>query len=502
MRTNNSIKNSLSSFFSYFLVILITFISQRIIINYLGIEYLGLNSVLKNLFSMFNILEFGIGTVILYYLYSSINNKDINQIKSIMNYTKKYYYFVMFLVFIVGLLFIPFLKIIVKDNLDLNIYIVYLLYLLLTILIYLFEYKNCIIIAYQKKYIVTLIHTIYIFLTNIVQIIILFNTKNYYLFLLINILTLIFERIAISIYFSKKYYFLIDKNKYSLHEKLKNEISKKLRAYTIDKIATILVYNTDAILVSYFYGLKNAGIYSNYLIITNGVDALFNGIISSLTPSVGDLVVNNQTLKNYEIYKKIRFLNLTLAIFTTIFIVSLSQDFISIWFGKKYLFDFKILIVLGFLFYVNFMKYTFKVFKHGAGIWLEDKYVPIFNSLLNIISSIIFLKIFGLIGIFMGTIFSSIPLWFYDFPLFIYKKLFNRKLIDYYREMFVDSIISSIIIIPICIILNLITFDNLFINLLFKFIIGIILLLIIFMIFFRKKEEYQYFKNLIKRRKI
>ena len=187
MRTNNSIKNSISSFFSYFLVILISFISQRIFINYLGIEYLGLNTVLKNLFSMFNILEFGIGTVILYYLYSSINNKDINQIKSIMNYTKKYYYFVMFAFFIVGLLFIPFIKLIVKDNLDLNIYIVYLLYLLLTILTYLFEYKNCIIIAYQKKYIINFIHTVYILLTNIVQIIILFITKSYYLFLIISL---------------------------------------------------------------------------------------------------------------------------------------------------------------------------------------------------------------------------------------------------------------------------------------------------------------------------
>ena len=55
MKTNNSIKNSITIFISNALALLIGFISQKIFINILGLEYLGLNGLFTNIISMLGI---------------------------------------------------------------------------------------------------------------------------------------------------------------------------------------------------------------------------------------------------------------------------------------------------------------------------------------------------------------------------------------------------------------------------------------------------------------
>lgn len=498
MRTTNSIKNSVTSFISYFIISIITIILQRIFIDIFTIEFLGLNTLFKNIFTMLNLFEFGMSTIIIYYFYKPIFNKDESKLNDLIYFTKKIYKYIILIIFCFGLLLIPFLKIIVKGNLDINIYIVYGIFLISTLFTYFISYKKCIIIAYQKNYIVNIIHTICLIITSILQIIIILIIKNYYLYLICNIFTVILENIIINIYVNNKYKYINKKEINKIDEDTKKDIFSKMKAYFLDKFATIIINNTDPIALSIFFNLKVVGIYSNYIFILNGVDAIFNGIISSLTPSIGDLLVEKSPKKNYEVFKKIRLVNLLITIFTASMILCLSQDFISIWVGKEYLFSKYILLTLTILFYKNFMKYTFKVFKHGAGIWVEDRFVPVVVAVSNIVLTLILLKIFGVVGVFFGTILSSIPHWFYDFPKFIYVKLFDKKYIDYYKEMIRDILVSIIVIVITYISLNYISLNNIICTLLLKAIIGTLINIILFFIIFRKNNEFKYFINLIK----
>lgn len=498
MRTTNSIKNSVTSFISYFIISIITIILQRIFIDIFTIEFLGLNTLFKNIFTMLNLFEFGMSTIIIYYFYKPIFNKDESKLNDLIYFTKKIYKYIILIIFCFGLLLIPFLKIIVKGNLDINIYIVYSIFLISTLFTYFISYKKCIIIAYQKNYIVNIIHTICLIITSILQIIIILIFKNYYLYLICNIFNVILENIIINIYVNNKYKYINKKEINEIDEDTKNDIFSKMKAYFLDKFATIIINNTDPIALSIFFNLKVVGIYSNYIFILNGVDAIFNGIISSLTPSIGDLLVEKSPKKNYEVFKKIRLVNLLITIFTASLILCLSQDFISIWVGKEYLFSKYLLLTLTILFYKNFMKYTFKVFKHGAGIWVEDRFVPVVVAVSNIVLTLILLKIFGVVGVFFGTILSSIPHWFYDFPKFIYVKLFNKKYIDYYKEMIRDILVSIIVIVITYISLNYISLNNIICTLLLKTIIGTLINIILFFIIFRKNNEFKYFINLIK----
>jgi len=79
---------------------------------------------------------------------------------------------------------------------------------------------------------------------------------------------------------------------------------------------------------------------------------------------------------------------------------------------------------------MTMMRYSYITFKEAAGIFYEDRFVPLIESLFNIIFSCILVKWFGLSGVFMGTIISGLVLWGYSYPKYVYRYLFEREYRD------------------------------------------------------------------------
>ena len=491
MRTKYSIKNSITQFINNIITIIVLFISQTLFIRILGIEYNGLNGLFSNILTILNLFELGIGSSITYNLYKYIKNNDKETIKSIMYFYKKSYNCIAILVFIVGLLFIPFLNYIVKVSLNINIYIIYLLFLINTVSTYLINYKRNLLIASQKNYIINIINIIYIIVLNIIQIIILYMTKNYYLYLIINIICTIIENIMINIITNKLYPYIKEKQKEPLKKEIKENIINRVKALIIHKTSGAVTNGTDNILISIFLGITTVGIYTNYNYIITSVKKLFGNIISTLTPSIGNLLIENNKEKNYQIFKKIRFLNFWITVFTSTCLLLLTEPFIKIWIGKDYLISKSVLLVLIINYFQTMMRTTYGSFKDAAGIWIEDKYIPILQLSINLISSIILVKLIGLKGIFIGTILSSLVLWCYSYPKYVYINLFNKKIKSYIKET-LTHILIFISITTISYITNIYS-NNIITTLLISITIPNIILLLIYV----KSEEYKYYKELI-----
>ena len=494
MRTNYSVKNFILQFITNITTVIFLFASQTIFIKLLGVEYNGLNGLFTNILTILNLFELGIGSSITYNLYKYTKNNDEENIKSIMSFYRKAYNYICILVLFIGLLFIPFLKYIVKDiTIDINILFVYLLFVITTISSYLFSYKRSIIVANQKNYIINIIEIIYIIILNTLQILILWFTKNYYLYLIIKILCILIENIIINIKASKMYPYLLDKNIKSIDPKIKESIVSRVKALVIHKTSGAVTNGTDNILISAFLGITTTGLYTSYNYIISSVKKLFGNIIQATTSSIGNLLTENNYEKNYETFKKIRFLNLWIAIFTSTCLLLITQPFVKLWLGKKYLLDISVLIVLVINYFQTMMRSTYATFKDAAGIWIEDKYIPILQLSINIISSIILLKLFGLKGVFIGTILSSLVLWFYSYPFLVYKKLFNKSIKSYIKD-FISHILLFVIILGISFSIYLYK-ESIVISLIVSIIIPNILLFIIY----RNKAEFKYYKSLIKK---
>ena len=500
MRTENSVKNSSTAFIGNLLAYLIAFIAQAIFIKILGTEYLGLNGLFSNVLSTLSIFELGIGNAIVFNLYKPIEFNDNEKIKSLMNFYKKAYIIIALLIAFFGILLLPFINVFIGDNsLNINFYFVYILSLLSTIVSYLMVYKRNLIIANQKNYIINIIHVLYLILLNISQVIILYKTKNYYLYLVIKILYQLLENFVINIVANKMFPLLLEKKIYKLDKKTEKDIFSKVKALIYHKIGGILVIGTDNIIISMIFGLNTVGIYTNYNTITTAVSGLFSQIISTTTSSVGNLLVENNYQKNFSVFKKMRFLNFWIASFTSICIFLLIQPFITLWIGEQYLLEFYIIIFIIINFYQKMMRNVYGTFKDSAGIWMEDKYIPIIESILNIAFSIILGYSIGLAGVFMGTIISGLVLWCYSYPKFVYKKLFNRSYIDYAKETIGYIVLFLTLASGTYYISTLFIFDNVWLQLISNSLIALIIPNIVLIFIFRKTDNFKYFIDLIKK---
>ena len=82
------------------------------------------------------------------------------------------------------------------------------------------------------------------------------------------------------------------------------------------------------------------------------------------------------------------------------------------------------------------MRQTLFIYKNTYGLFQYDKYIPIVESIINLVTSIVLLKIWGIMGIFIGTIISTLTTCFWVEPYFLYKKKLKKSLMKYFFKYF------------------------------------------------------------------
>ncbi len=498
MRTINSIKNAIISLIMNFFSILVGFVAQRVFIYSLGKEYLGINGLFNNVLSVLCVVELGFGATVVYHLYKPISENNKEYINILLKFYKKTYRIIATFIFTLGILIMPFLKDIIGEvNIQENIYLLFFLALVDVVLSYLLTYKRSILYANQKNYIINLVHLGYIFGVNIIEIILLLNFKNYILYLLVKIIFRVLENLIINIIANKMYPFILEKTDKKLDKEVKNDIYKKIKGLLFHRIGGAIVLGTDNIIISKFIGITTVGLYSNYSMIITSLTNLLGQIFSSITAGVGNLLVENDLKKSYTVYKNILFFNSWIYSLVGIFLLCLLQPFIVLWLGKEFLLPMVVVIILVINFYIQGMRKTNAVFKDAAGIFYEDRFIPILESAVNIIVSVLLVKKMGLIGVFLGTSISSMILFLYSYPIFVYKKLFRNSYSEFifiHLKYFIISIITAIItyffVTRIQIKSNLLT-------LIFNCLICCIIPNLIYLCAFFKTSEFKYYKNIL-----
>lgn len=498
MKTYNSIRNSIFSIIQYVIIILVGFISQKVFIHILGLEYLGINSLFTNIVSFLSIVELGIGSAIIYNLYKPLKMKNYETINGIMSFYRKIYHYVSIIILVLGMLITPFIPILFNNSsLNLNFIVIYYLFLFETVCSYLFSYKRCILYADQKNYILNISRIIYYSLLNFIQICYLKITSDYYGFLIFRIIIKLLENLLVNKYVDKNYKYLkLTKNK--LDNEIYEDIKKKVRALFLHKIASYVVNGTDNIIISKYIGLITVGLYNNYYLVIDAVNKLFGQAVTALTPSIGHLLIENDVKKNYDVFKKVRFINFWIAAFSGVGILLIINPFISVWLGDDYLLDFSTLIVLVINFYQKMMRYSYLSFKEAAGIYYEDRFIPILESITNIVVSILLAKIIGLPGVFIGTIISGLWIWCVTNPKYVYKKLFDRN----YKNYIIETLNYILLFLSVAgisyTVSKMINIDNEILTIIINLVITMIIPNLVIILIFRKSDSYIYFKELLK----
>lgn len=497
-RLEMTAKNAFWSYFSMGVSFVLQFISRTVFIYCLGEGYLGINGLFSNVLGVLSFAELGIGTAINFSLYKPVAEHDIEKIKSYMYYYKWAYRIIALIVCILGIILIPFLDILVTDPGNVgNITIYYCIYLFNTVTSYFVSYKYSLVNAEQKNYIYTNINLIITTSTIIIQIIALVIWKNFLVYLLVAAIFGVFQKIFISRYFDKLYPYLKDKNVKKLSKNEKNTLISKVKALVIHKIGDVSVHQTDNIIVSAFVSTKMVGLLSNYNLIISTVTSCINILFNSVTGSLGNMVATETKEYQYQIFKKYRFIGFWFYGFTAIVLSILMSPFIELWIGNRMVVGVLTINLIVLDYYMIGQRVCLNNIKSAAGVFEPDKYVAILQAIVNLVTSIIFVKLIGLPGVYVGTIIQG-TLSSVLKPILSYKLLFGKSS-KYY---FVDSMRyggTVLLAYIICYILSKKVFENITVlSFSLMAILVVIIPNIVFALVFHRSDEFKYLIGIVK----
>lgn len=483
------------------IAILVSFIAQRVFIEYLNVDYLGVNGLFTNIISMLAVVELGLGSAIVYHLYKPLADKDTNRINLLMGFYKKGYRVIALIVLLIGLGILPFLPLIVTDsNVPVNLNIIFLLFVGDAALSYMMSYKRSILYADQKNYVINMVRIGSLISLNIAQIIILALTQNYYLYIIIKIISTLAEN-AILNYLVSKRYPLLEKATEPLDSETKQDIFRKAKGLLFHKIGTLVIQGTDNIVISIFFGIQVVGLYSNYFLVLAAIGSMFTQISSAITASVGNLLLSKDSAKHYTVFKRIFFANFWIGAVAAIGFLVAIDSFIALWMGEEFILSIGVAVTLAVSLYLTLVRSTIHAFKTAAGIFHEDRYVPILEAVVNLVASLILLHIFGLAGVFMGTICSVLVVHLYSYPHFVYTKLFDRSYTDYYKEFFKFFTLAVALGALTYSIAASIPAPNTLLRFTYDVLSVLIVPNVILFLLYRRSDEYSYYIKLIKKMK-
>ena len=135
-RTKNAGRNIIFGSVLKIYQIAIPFLMRTAMIYFMGVQYLGLNSLFTSILQVLNLAELGVGSAMVYSMYKPIAEDDSETICALVRLYRMYYNVIGAVIAVLGILLTPFIPNLIKSDLPakLNIYVLYLLNLAATVL--------------------------------------------------------------------------------------------------------------------------------------------------------------------------------------------------------------------------------------------------------------------------------------------------------------------------------------------------------------------------------
>lgn len=454
-RSKNAGRNVIFGVLLKIYQILIPFVMRTIMIYFMGVQYLGLNSLFTSILQVLNLAELGVGSAMVYSMYKPIAEDDKKAICALMALYRKYYHIIGIVIAVIGIAILPFIPKLIKSDLPqgINIYILYLLNLAATVLSYwLFAYKNCLLAAYQRTDVTSKVLLITSTIQYALQIGIIIIFKNYYFYIIVMLITQAFTNILTAFIVDKM--FPQYKAKGNLNRRKVENINQRIKDLFTAKFGNVIVGSADTIVISSFLGLTLLAVYQNYYFIMNSICGVISVVFTSVTAGIGNSLVTESKEKNYNDLKKFTFIICwILCICCSCFIV-LYQPFMELWVGKKFLLPFDMLILFCIYFYVCELSMVWATVKDAAGLWHSDRFRPLAGATVNLILNIILVRYIGLYGILLSTIISyafvSMPWLVHNLFSLLYRGQNIRQYVGTVLKYIILTIISAFITWFIC----------------------------------------------------
>lgn len=444
MREKIAMKSSLIGVCSQMLTLVLGFISTRVFLEYLGVELRGINGLISNCLSMLQLAELGIGTAVTYALYQPLVEKNIIQIKALMDLYKKIYRYLGSAIFIIGVIFSCFLGFFIQGSSYSDNYIQFIFYLQLfsTTGSYFFAYRRNLLYADQKQYIITSIDLICNTVSSICKIFVVIYWQSYVGFLVIQIIQTFAANLLIYKWYEREYEFLATVKNVK-YEKIA-ELIKNVKNIFIGHVGSFIYCSTDNLIISKFVGISAVGYMANYYQISVVLRSFSISITAPIQPMIGNFIREiRDEKKRIEFFFSYTFIRYCIALIMVSGLCVMLNPLIELWLGQSYVLSRWIPILLSVdLFFTVFPGATCDYIT-VLGLFKNDRDMSLIGMFINLFLSLILVNYYNVEGVLMGTICSQLY-YFVARTYIVFYKYFKYGLLKYIKRVIQYCIVAII----------------------------------------------------------
>lgn len=490
-RTRNATRNIVFGVSLKVYQILFPFLMRTAMIYFLGVQYLGLNSLFASILQVLNLAELGVGSAMVFSMYEPIACDNRTKICALMRLYRRYYRTIGLFIAVIGLLVLPAIPRLISGEVpsDVNIYVLYLMNLTSTVLSYwLFAYKNSILQAYQRNDIISKVTLLTSSCQYIFQIGVLWLFKSYYLYILIQLFTQAMTNVLTAIIASKIYPGFAPSGK--LDEQEVKIINQRIKDLFTSKVGAVIVNSADSIVISAFLGLTVLAVYQNYYFVLTSVIGIVEVVFSACTAGIGNSLIVEDQRKNFADFKKFSCIISIIAAVCSSCLLNMYQPFIKMWLGEPMMLEYAAVICFCVYYYLYELNRLLNTYKDAGGIWHKDRFRPLVTAITNLLMNLFLVRYWGIYGVILSTVLSMM---FVGMP-WIIENIFSTLFSAENKKQYVALLLKYAIVSLLGCILTFVLCSYISIEgiggLVARFCICTVFVPILFYLFFRKKKEF------------
>lgn len=444
MRTQKALKNLIFNMIQQATALIINFFMPPILVSNFGSVINGLVSTIRQIMQYVQLTGAGIAQASTYAMYKPLSENDHRTLSGIFNATKKMFRtagnWFSILVLLLALIY----PLIIDKDVD------YLTTFLLVIVIgisgasefYLCGKYTALLTANQESFVVAIAQIIGN-ISNLLLLVVLVHFKQNIVIVQLGMSSIYLFRILILYWYVHKHFDFIDKNEKPLFSCLsqRNDV-------LVHQISALVVMGSSTLIVSLLLGLKEASVFSVYLIVFQGINAICGIVSNAIYASFGDVIVKNERkvlLNSFSIFELAYFILISIVFSCTFLLIMPFINLYTVNMVDANYYRPMLAVLFVIVGVANNIRIPSTTIVNAAGHFKETKYRAIFEMILNVLGQFTFGKFFGLNGILLGCILSY-SYRTLDFIFYTHKYILKNSPLKSFGRIFLNLFASVFIV--------------------------------------------------------
>lgn len=429
--------NTISSLLNQIITLVCGFILPRYILSYYGSTVNGLVSSVQQLLGLISFCELGVGAVVQSALYKPLADDNSELTSKILISARKFFDKVGIILSVYVVFLAAFFPLSQRSEFD---YMSTMFLVLAMSISYFAQYffgvrDQLLINADQRSYIQLFYQSLTIVINTALSVVIIKCGASIQIVKLVTSLVYLIRPIGLAIYVKRNY-----KIDYTL--KFTEEPIKQKWNGLAQHLATVVLQNTDTVVLTFFSSLTNVSIYNVYNLVVMGVQRIVSSLTGGIQSLFGELLARGETETLKKTFDCVEWLFHTVTVLaftvTGLLIVPFVQVYTKKIIDADYIVPvFAILITSATALYCLRSPYTVAVL--AAGHYKQTQNSAIIEMVLNIVISIVLVFMFGLIGVAVGTLVSVTYRTIY-YAVYLRKNILERRFTLFIKHILVDIV--------------------------------------------------------------